>query len=205
MKMGAITLTLALLLLGCATVERGAPRVPEQAVRASEFYAFLILPCFEPPQEYIVMLRDGRFLIGKHGYDGAGGYPHHKNSSYEEVEILPEQWRAIRDPLVAAGFWDASVTDCHDLVVLDGASLCISAAKGNVRKEVFLRDAYYRKDLSRFTAIATEAWETFKAQKENRRTAPEGCACPERGGAVNTTLVEQARGGPEAKPESAKD
>ena len=168
MKMGAITLTLALLLLGCATVERDAPRVPDQAVRASEFYSFLILPCFEPPQEYIVMLRDGRFLIGKHGYDGAGGYPHHKNSSYEEVEISSEEWHAIRDPLLAAGFWDSSVTDCQDFVVLDGDSLRISAAKEHVRKEVFLRDAYYRKDLSCFTSIATKAWETFKAQKENR-------------------------------------
>ena len=168
MKKSAIALVLTLLLFGCATAERDLVRIPDQASRASEFYSFLILPCFEPPQEYIVMLRDGRFLIGKQGYDGAGGYSHQRNSSYEEVEISSEEWRAIRDPLLAAGFWGDSVVDCHDFVVLDGASLRISGAKEHVRKEVFLRDAYYRKDLSSFTSAATKAWETFKAQKENR-------------------------------------
>ena len=34
---------------------------------------------------------------------------------------------------------------------------------------------------------------------------PESCVRPERSGAVNTTLVEQARGGPETKPQPAKD
>ena len=168
MKKSVIALALTLLLFGCATAERDRALIPEQASRTSEFYSFLILPCFDPPQEYIVMLRDGQFVIGKQGYDGAGGYPHHKNSSYEEVEISSEEWHAIRDPLLAAGFWDSSVTDCQDFVVLDGDSLRISAAKEHVRKEVFLRDAYYRKDLSCFTSIATKAWETFKAQKENR-------------------------------------
>ncbi len=39
-----------------------------------------------------------------------------------------------------------------------------------------------------------------------KRTAnPEGCVRPERSGAVNTTFVEQARGGPETKPQPAKD
>jgi hypothetical protein len=168
MKKSLIALTLTLLLLGCATAERDAVRVPDHTARAGEFYSFLILPCFHPPQEYIVMLRDGRFLIGKQGYDGAGGYPHHKNSSYEEVEITSEDWHAIRDRLLAAGFWDPSVSDCQDVVVLDGDSLRISAAKEKVRKEVFLRDAYCRKDLSHFTAIATKARDTFRARKEKR-------------------------------------
>lgn len=34
---------------------------------------------------------------------------------------------------------------------------------------------------------------------------PEGCVRPERSGAVNTTSVEQARGGPETKPQPTKD
>jgi hypothetical protein len=40
-----------------------------------------------------------------------------------------------------------------------------------------------------------------------RRSEPnlEGCVRPERSGAVNTTIVEQARGEPETKPQSAKD
>lgn len=186
MKKSVIALTL--LLFGCATAERDAVRVPDQTSRAGEFYSFLILPCFQPPQEYIVMLRDGCFLIGKQGYDGAGGYPHHKNSSYEEVEISSAAWHAIRDPLLAAGFWEGSVTDCQDFVVLDGDSLRICGAKATVRKTVFLRDAYYRKDLSPFTAIATKAWETFEAQKENR----------------STNGAEQVPGGPEAADRSAK-
>ena len=188
MKRSVIALTLTLLLFGCATTERDSVRVPDPAARAGEFYSFLILPCFQPSQEYIVMLRDGRFLIGKQGYDGAGGYSHHKNSSYEEVEITSEEWHAIRNPLLAAGFWDGSVTDCQDFVVLDGDSLRICGAQGTMRKTVFLRDAYYRKDLSRFTAIATKAWETFKAQKENR----------------STNGAEQVPGGPEAADRSAK-
>ena len=34
---------------------------------------------------------------------------------------------------------------------------------------------------------------------------PESCVRPERSGAVNTTSAEQARGGPETKPQPTKD
>jgi len=40
---------------------------------------------------------------------------------------------------------------------------------------------------------------------EKRRANLEGCVRPERSGAVNTTIVEQARGELETKPQSAKD
>jgi len=41
----------------------------------------------------------------------------------------------------------------------------------------------------------------FKKKRPNL----EGCVRPERSGAVNTTIVEQARGEPATKPQSAKD
>ena len=42
-------------------------------------------------------------------------------------------------------------------------------------------------------------------RKNTQKSNPEGCVRPERSGAVNTTIVEQARGGPETKPQSTKD
>ena len=43
----------------------------------------------------------------------------------------------------------------------------------------------------------------FRSNEEGPN--PEGCVCPERIGSVNTTGAEQARGGPETKPQPTKD
>lgn len=164
-----LALSLLGLLLGCTTPQRAAA---ESALKAEESYSFLILPCFNPPEEYFVMKRGERYWIGRQGYDGAGGYGYQRNANYAEVEISAAEWQTIREPLLVAGFWTEAVTDCGDFVVLDGDSLRIIGADGKRRKEVFLRDAYYRKDLSQLTAIATKTWQTFAAQRSGESQVP---------------------------------
>ena len=56
--------------------------------------------------------------------------------------------------------------------------------------------------------LALDALKSFDDTLRNRGSARanlEGCVRPERSGAVNTTIVEQARGEPETKGQSAKD
>jgi hypothetical protein len=56
-------------------------------------------------------------------------------------------------------------------------------------------------------SIGVRAWAAKRSEEFAKKRAPnlEGCVRPERSGAVNTTIVEQARGEPETKPQSAKD
>ncbi len=172
MRKVILALSLLGLLLGCTTPQRAARAAAEPALKAGESYSFLILPYFEPPEEYFVMRRGERYWIGRQGYDGAGGYSYQRNANYAEVEISGAEWQAIREPLWAAGFWTDAVTDRDEFVVLDGDSLRIVGAEGKRRKEVFLRDAYYRKDLSPLTAIATKTWQTFAAQRSGVNPVP---------------------------------
>lgn len=160
-----LALSLLGLLLGCTTPQRAARAAAEPALKAEESYSFLILPCFNPPEEYFVMKRGERYWIGRQGYDGAGGYGYQRNANYAEVEITAAEWQAIREPLLAAGFWTEAITDCSEFAVLDGASLRIVGVEGKRRKDVFLRDAYYRKALSPLTEIATKTWQTFVARR----------------------------------------
>ena len=132
----------------------------------------------EVPSVVEVSEPGGRIInFGSHA--SATGFTWHAIQPNESIHIL------INQPIA----WE-----CPDAVIHIPlfSSPCYQASLVEVPR------FRYKELLNRM--LAGEEWIRISG-----RPNPESCVRPERSGTVNTTFVEQARGGAETKPERAKD